>query len=72
MVEVPREDESDPERPDDLDDHAELGHTRPITLAPVMLSVVWIARRTIVIRRIVVWFVGSQFVSNQLCESCTT
>ena len=42
---------------------------RPMTLAPVMLSVVWIARRTSVISRTVVWFVGSQFVPNQLCES---
>ena len=43
--------------------------TQPITLAPVMLSVVWIARRTSVISRTVVWFVGSQFVPNQLWES---
>ena len=43
--------------------------TRPITFAPVMLSVVWIARRTSVISRTVVWLVGSQFVPNQLCES---
>ena len=43
--------------------------TRPITLVPVMFSVVWIASRTSVISRTVVWFVASQFVPNQLWKS---
>jgi hypothetical protein len=46
--------------------------TQPITLAPVMLSVVWIARRARVTMRTVVWFVGSQSVPNQLWLSAAT
>ncbi len=40
--------------------------TRPMTLAPVMLSVVWMSRRTIVVIRMVVWLVASRPQSNQL------
>ena len=46
--------------------------TRPITCAPVMLSVVWIARRMITMIRIVQWSVGSRFQPNQLWVSAVT
>jgi hypothetical protein len=61
-----QEDEGDPERADDLDPDTEL-RDRPMTLAPVMLSVVWIASRTSVMRRMVECHVGSHFVPNHLC-----
>ena len=40
--------------------------TAPMTRAPVMLSVVWIASRTSVMNRIVEWCAGFQLVPNQL------
>ena len=46
--------------------------TRPITWAPVMLRMVWIASRTSGDHRIVMWLVGSRFQPNQLCVSAAT
>ena len=43
--------------------------TLPITVAPVMLSSVWITSSATVISRIDLWSVGSMFQPNQLCVS---
>jgi hypothetical protein len=46
--------------------------TRPMTRAPVMFRMVWIASSTTVMTRIVRWLVGSRFQPNQLCVSAVT
>ncbi len=43
--------------------------TRPMTFAPVMFRVDWIASRTSTTIKIVTWLAGLKFQLNQLCMS---
>ena len=46
--------------------------TSAMTFVPVMLSTVWIASRTSVMKRIVEWCAGFQFVPNQRWKRSVT